>query len=204
MRLRALASLLGVVAMVRVVPSCTDESIVLATVPSTDAGAPAAPVRCVDQSACPTGTFCAKGSCTDTTGTCQLYPAFCDPTENPVCGCTDQITYFNDCLRMSAGIAASIPGECPFDNATPCGGDQKLACPDPTQTCAQLLGFKGGCQVTFPGTCWVLPSTCPPPQPGADLWDSCSNQSSSCVDTCTAISTGGAYRRANQCQPPSQ
>jgi hypothetical protein len=200
-RVRFAASIALVLATLRALSSCTDAPIVIASVPASDAGTPAEPVACLSLSDCPGGTFCSKTSCSaDAVGSCQLFPAYCDPTEKPVCGC-DQITYFNTCLRQSAGIVFETANECAFDNATPCAGEQNLDCPDGSQ-CARLLGSKGPCQDDFPGTCWALPATCPTPIPGADRWDSCANPSMSCLDTCTAISGGGAFQRSPPCSPP--
>ena len=174
--------------------SCTQETVVLATIPSTDAGAPVAPVRCTDS--CPEGLYCSKTSCGDPAGTCQLPRIDCGQAEPPVCGC-DGITYFNDCLRQANGIAASTEGECPLGPSF-CGGATNAPCPSGSM-CAQLGGFPHGpCPPDAPGTCWVLPPTCPPPS-APDRWDSCMPSSTTCLDTCTAIRAGGAYRRSQSC-----
>jgi hypothetical protein len=209
MRLRRVARFVGALAalgaLLRSAPSCTSDSIVIASIPVSDAGKTTPPpLRCTDNSDCPKPTFCSKTACTDTTGTCEL-PAVCgDEPYSPECACSNGVapgvTYFSDCLRQSAGESSYTAGECTFEEAQLCGEGYGGACPDPTESCAQLSGFKGACQTNFPGTCWVLPATCPTPPP-PDRWDSCTT-SATCVDTCTAIATGGAYRRAPPCSPP--
>ena len=198
-------SFAALAAVASTTPSCTQESIVLATLPATDAGSPPTPpARCVNSTTCAAGTFCSKTACSDATGTCELIPAVCDQQpENPVCGC-DAITYYNDCLRQAASIAASTPDACRSDAFTPCTTDGSLPCPDPSaQKCAVLIGGggKGQCPQDFPGTCWVVPQACPTTPDGTDRWDAC-NQSQYCVDTCDAIASGQPFRRSNMCQPP--
>jgi hypothetical protein len=197
-------SFAALAALASTTPSCTQESIVLATLPTTDAGSPPTPARCVDSTSCAAGTFCSKTTCSDATGTCELAPPVCDQQpENPVCGC-DAITYYNDCLRQAAGIMASTPEACRSDSFTPCTTDGSLPCPEPaTQKCAVLIsgGGKGGCPQGFPGTCWVVPQACPTTPDGTDRWDAC-NQSQYCVDTCDAIASGQPFRRSDMCQPP--
>jgi hypothetical protein len=194
-------SFAALAALTATTPSCTEPPIVLASVPSTDAGSPATPVRCVDSKSCPAGSYCSKATCSSTTGSCALFPAVCGQDENPVCGC-DSVTYYNPCLSQAAGVPAYTPSECPFDNTTPCGGEGSLACPDPTtQSCALLVGSKGQCPDGVVGTCWVLPATCPTGPDGADQWDACDG-SEHCANTCEAIRSGNPYRRASQCPAP--
>jgi hypothetical protein len=205
---RLAGALLALGALLRGVPSCTTESIVLATVSATHAGKPPAlsATPCNDNSDCKEPTFCSKTSCSATTGTCEV-PTVCtgDESFSPECACTNGlapgVTYFNDCVRQQAFEPSYTAGPCsPPDEVTLCE-DGYPPCAS-GQSCAQL-GFKGACQTSFPGTCWVLPSTCPTPPPGADRWDSCTT-SDTCVDTCTAIATGGPYRHSvgNECLAP--
>jgi hypothetical protein len=186
-------ALLGGVALAVLAPACADEAIPLATIPASDAGIPQAPTRCLDSFGCPSDSYCAKESCGDAAGTCQLAQVVCTEPA-PVCGC-DGITYFNDCLRQGSGIVASTPGQCQ-NTALHCGGLGGESCPTGA-TCAQLQRFHDQCSFDVPGTCWVLPSNCPD-TPGTDLWDSCDN-GPQCVDTCTAIKSGARYRRAGLC-----
>jgi hypothetical protein len=194
---RLAACALLVATAIAVASGCTDETIVLASLPTTDAGAPApAPIRCVTIADCPTTDYyCSMTSCDAQTGTCVLAPVVCDPSEAPVCGC-DNITYFNDCLREANGIAASTPNPC-MNNPQLCGGPSNTQCPDGA-LCARLGLIHGPCTDAIPGTCWFLPAKCPTTPP-PDLWDSCDSAGALCVDTCNAITQGGAYRRSLKC-----
>jgi hypothetical protein len=180
-------------AVVALAPSCKDETIVLASVHGVDGGGGPA-VRCTTIDECPTGSFCSKVDCHDAAGTCEPFPAVCGDDEHPVCGC-DGITYFNDCLRRGAGVAAARDDECGHEAV---GCDDAVSCPEATY-CARLLGFGGppGCPPGIHGTCWILPTTCPPPS-HADRWNACAG-GSQCVDTCTAIRTGAPHVRASSC-----
>jgi hypothetical protein len=190
------ASLVGVSVLFSALASCTQETVILATVQEMDAGPMNFPQRCTDS--CASGFYCAKDTCSDPAGSCLLPPIDCEASEAPVCGC-DGITYFNDCLRMAAGIAASTPGECRA-GVSLCAGPTNATCPAGS-VCAQLGAFlpKGMCPTNPPGSCWVLPPVCPPPS-AVDRWDSCSD-GMTCLDTCTAIRTTGVYRRSQTCSP---
>jgi hypothetical protein len=189
-------------------PACTDETIVVATIPDTDAGQPSAtPQRCTAKSDCPDDSYCSKKACGETSGTCELYP-LCDDQlqKDPVCDCETGVTYFNECWRRAAGASVSIPGRCGMNgtSAAPCGGPSNLACPDPLALCGRLLGPEGGpCPPPdAPGHCWVLPTHCPPPPTtDPDLWVACgSGFPPQCVDTCDAIRNGGLFHRAFHCE----
>lgn len=176
--------------------ACSNETIILASIPVNDSGAPAAPQKCIDSSTCPTGYYCDLPACGALVGgTCELPPPVCDSTEDPHCGC-DHVTYFNDCLRRANGVTASTPGPCQ-ETGILCGGPVG-GCPDGA-LCAQLGGFiHGACDHPVPGTCWVVPASCAPTTP-FDYWDSCSGTGGDCLSTCAAIRAGGAYRRSQQC-----
>jgi hypothetical protein len=191
------AAALVVVGGLLAIPGCSNETIVLASIPVTDSGIPAPPPqRCAESSTCPTGYYCSMPSCDAQTGTCVLPPAVCDATESPVCGC-DHITYFNDCLRQANGVSASTASPCQ-DTGWPCGPFVPGSCPDGAK-CAQLGGFMHGpCDHDIPGTCWVLPASCVTTTP-SDYWDSCVDTGGACLDLCSAIRAGGPYRRSQQC-----
>jgi hypothetical protein len=185
----------ALLALVALASSCADEAIPLATIPATDGGATPRPTPCINANDCPADSYCSMASCSDAAGVCKVAQIDCIPPEAPVCGC-DNITYFNDCLRQAAGIRSFTPGQCEDNVAARCGGPLNGACPDPSQRCARLERIHGPCPHDLLGTCWVLPSLCPPP--GTVLWDTC-DEGPQCVDTCTAIRSGVAYERAAQC-----
>jgi hypothetical protein len=185
-------AVLAVLAAVVVLSACSDDSIVLAKLPSADAQAPS--IRCTVPGDCPSGTYCEKTTCGAAAGTCELFPALCPSVEEPVCGC-DGITYLDDCLRKANGATGSRQGPCRLDDGTTCGGLQNVACPTGT-VCGRLLGFGGPCDPSALGMCWMLPATCPT-GPSPNRWDAC-GPGPQCASTCEAIKSGGAYRRA-QC-----
>lgn len=180
------------------ITACTEDPILLASVPEVeDAGRPVKNVRCVQSSECDPGFFCNKVDCDEPAGKCERYPPTCaDATEAIVCGC-DGVTYFNDCLRRAAGIASSRPGPCGSD-ALECGRTGDAACPEGA-ACARLFGFgPEACNPGIPGTCWILPALCPP-STSVDRWDDCVPHSGKCIDTCNAVRSERAYRRAKYC-----
>jgi hypothetical protein len=191
--------------------ACTSEEIVLAHLPPPpDAGVPSENKRCVDATDCSATAFCAHKACDDVAGTCEALPVVCDEAPMPVCGC-DGVTYWNDCLRRAAGIAAMTPGEC-AEAARVCRGAQKGGhggfgpdddCPAGA-FCARLLPSMpigtptGGCPSDVPGTCWALPAVCPE-RGGPDRWTACEPGAIGCTSTCEAIRTGRPHRRAMAC-----
>jgi hypothetical protein len=180
--------------------SCSSGDVILATIPASDDSGSSEPLRCGSISDCPSGEYCGKVACGDTTGTCELYPAECaNLVHRAVCGC-DGITYFDDCLRQASGTESSTEGPCWLGSARTCGGASGGTCPQGA-TCAHLGGFgPGTCDPSTEGTCWVIPATCPPPSQSYDEWVSCQGGfQAPCVDTCNAILDGGAYHRAQQC-----
>lgn len=177
-----------------VLVACGSENIDLTKPPATDSGTTS--LRCSQLGDCPSGSYCHKNTCGESTGTCELFPAQCTNEDEPVCGC-DRITYFNDCLRRASGIAASTPGPCRFQDNTPCGGMKQTPCPDGS-LCAKFLG-PGPCPMDAMGSCWVIPATCPGPNKSNPEWDSCPMMGPKCLDTCSAIRMGGSYHRAFMC-----
>lgn len=178
--------------------SCSDEVIVLAKVPFSDAGPTASLTRCVDLNDCPVGSFCERAACGDSAGVCQPFPSVCDDDEHPVCGC-DGITYFNDCLRQAAGVSFNHPDVCRV--GTTCIDPN--GCPSGTE-CGHLLGLEGdprSCAPGAAGNCWVLPAMCPRPT-RAERWNECTPNPGGlpCIDTCQAIRSGRSYVRARRCQ----
>jgi hypothetical protein len=173
--------------------ACKEETIVLANVKGVDGGGGGPGVRCTISDDCPNGSFCEKPDCNAAAGTCEPFPAVCSDDLSPVCGC-DGITYFNDCFRRGGGAASARNDECGHD-AISC--DDQRGCPEGAY-CARLLGFDHGpgCGPDSHGTCWVLPTTCPPPS-NSDRWTPCGG--SDCVDTCNAIRSGKPHARASSC-----
>jgi hypothetical protein len=186
-----------------ILPACSGPEVVLATIPAGNEAGANTYIRCGDTADCPTGLYCDKPACNAEAGTCEFFPGECDDAPSTaVCGC-DGVTYFSDCLRKGAGIAASTPGECSLPAASTCGGSSNTACPTGLY-CAQLLGMgSNACGVNVRGTCWSLPSTCPTPTPGPDQWIACQG-GGACLDTCSAIQAGGVFARAQSCREPGR
>ncbi len=190
--------------------SCSDEQIVLATLPPTfDGGMPGDGRRCVEDKDCTTTEFCARVACGDVAGTCADAPVVCEEEGHPVCGC-DGVTYWNDCLRRSRGITSSTPGECGY-NARSCHHGTKSGPPgDPSicpagTFCAHLQSLAGDvpsppdfCGPNAPGSCWALPVVCPD-HAGPDRWIACGAPQAVCTTTCDAIRSGTTYARAKSC-----
>lgn len=190
------ALVIGFAIVAAILTACGDETIVIATAPATDGGSSS---RCLASSDCGPGLFCEKQACSDLAGTCMPFPAHCHGDEAPVCGC-DGVTYFNDCLRRAAGIAAASGDEC-GSNAKLCGGPGDPACPDGA-SCARLLGFTRDPKACAGarGRCWTVPVKCPPPA-NDDRWNECGavGSGATCVDTCEAIFSGAPFVRASRC-----
>lgn len=156
---------------------------------------------CAKNDDCPPSRVCAKETCASERGICEPEPLFCEATPAPVCGC-DNVTYWNDCVRRSAGVAASTRGECragaaECDTARDCGVDGAV--------CARLLptGPIDMCP-PGPGTCWVLPEEqCDPGD--SRRWVECVPPGAPlppfpppCVDTCRALQSGRPHIAARR------
>lgn len=217
----AIVTMLGAVVLVS---ACAEEEIVLARLPrGRDAGPEVEAKRCIDDSDCTGKTFCERTACGDVAGICAARSLVCEDAPSPVCGC-DGITYWNDCLRRSAGITATvISRECQPPIAQLCGikqpppppgpGGEPGPGPDPNQgcpggsVCARLLfpsksdpnPSPKDCAFEFPGTCWALPAICPA-SPGPDRWTVCGIPGPKCTTTCDAIRSGVPHLRATACQ----
>jgi hypothetical protein len=213
MSLRTRACALASTLVITLVGACSSEEIVLARIPaSLDDDALGAPMRCADNDDCAPHGFCARARCDDVAGACEPRPVVCADEASPVCGC-DGITYWNDCVRLAAGVTAMTAGEC-TNRPRACGGRRDgpqgggtdptspERCPDGT-FCARLLPPSSDpgarCPPDVPGTCWALPAACPK-DPGSDRWLSCGGpEPSQCETTCDAIRTGEAHSRARAC-----
>lgn len=151
---------------------------------------------CRNNDDCPPSRVCAKIYCTDELGACEPEPLFCEATPDPVCGC-NQVTYWNDCVRRSAGVPASTTGEC---RAGAASCDVAEDCGVADAVCARLRprGSLDMCP-PGPGTCWVLPKEqCDPGDPRR--WVECVPPGvplptfpPPCIDTCTALMSGRTH-----------
>jgi hypothetical protein len=210
---RVAVVLAATIAALALASACSDEEIVLATVPSSEGGSREQLKRCVVNTDCSATMFCSRRDCDDVGGTCEPRPVVCDEAPMPVCGC-DGITYWNDCLRRTVGATVMRPGEC-SDTARLCGRGSSPpgpggpgspgpeTCP-PGLSCARLLPpdlditMPALCPPDLPGTCWALPAICPE-RGGPDRWISCDPTKSFCASTCEAIRSGEPHKRATAC-----
>ena len=153
---------------------------------------------CQTTNDCDPTWYCQKQNCSAVSGVCLPRPNTDDPVRLAVCGCEDNITYWNDTLRQKRGISASFPGECTFgvigcvsDEA--CGTDSSA---DANMRCSRKLPSVNACSMPGSGQCWVVPSDCTgtgdrarylpcPPPPGAPA--------PPCMTTCQAMNSGSPY-----------
>ncbi|MGH7269350.1 MAG: Kazal-type serine protease inhibitor domain-containing protein [Polyangiaceae bacterium] len=191
--------------MVLSIGACGSENVLVASLPDPDAGG----LACGNASDCPPGSLCSMPSCGATEGVCAREPlrSACTETESPVCGC-DKVTYYNDCLRLAAGVRAASPGACPFGAGKPCTTtcEEGATCarvepvaltPILTAICSMPAASPASVPALWPGSCWVLPDACPPGARG-DVRSFCPI-GAQCLDTCTAIRTGGLYVNSQTC-----
>jgi hypothetical protein len=154
---------------------------------------------CRSNDDCPPSRVCVKNDCQAEWGECEPEPLFCEATPAPVCGC-DNVTYWNDCVRRSAGVPASFPGECraaavACDDANDCGVEDAA--------CSRLRS-RGSIDMCppGPGICWVLPKEhCDPGD--SRRWVECVPPGAPlppfpppCIDTCTALMSGRPHIQA--------
>lgn len=133
-------------------------------------------ILCHGDSGCAGGSFCEFDSCTASSGRCRSLPSGCDAALAPSCGCSG-VTYWNDCLRVSAGETQAASGACAGPNAEACGGVDEAPCAD-----NGLCVVAAGCGSGMDGTCWDVPC----PQLDAGVRYSSCDASLTCVDVCSA------------------
>ncbi|MDQ2644539.1 MAG: hypothetical protein M3020_12030 [Myxococcota bacterium] len=157
-------------------------------------------LRCKTDMDCQGAWWCQKPDCFATYGQCTPLQVFCNEPPAPVCGCNG-ITYWSDCVRREATIAAATPGECRLE-ARPCSRAEDCGTED--AECAFLYPRPDRCDEPPSGTCWVLPRDCPSGDElrGDARWIECLEPGAplppdfpKCVDTCTAIRSVRAHVR---------
>ncbi len=157
-------------------------------------------LRCKTDLDCQSSWWCQKPDCFAVFGQCTPLQVFCNEPPVPVCGCNG-ITYWSDCVRREALIAAATPGECRAE-ARPCSRAEDCGTED--AECAFLYPRPDRCDEPPSGTCWVLPRDCPGGNElrGDARWIECLEPGAplppdfpKCVDTCTAIRSGRAHVR---------
>lgn len=146
-----------------------------------DAAVPPSDECTAEKPGCGAGEVCQLPGCTGK-GKCVAASAF---GTDPVCGC-DKLTYASIALARN-NVAYRGSGECTKDAATPCTGScsggakcnlrmSSLACLDNS------------------GTCWRMPSACPPAAKGFRLCGT-----ATCASACEAVSQNKKYFQDGLC-----
>jgi hypothetical protein len=190
--LRVVLGYAPVLGSLALAPGCGTDDVIVATLPAeveADAGA-GADSGCSTNDDCQPAEFCARTSCNEAYGTCEVRPLLCDDQQGPSCGC-DGVSYWNDCLRMQYGATASQSGSC-STGAASCMDQNALDCPVIGAACAKLLPPGVACPPDTLGACWVLPVECPQ-MDLPDRWNACDDRMD-CEDTCQAIRSGQPHR----------
>jgi len=119
-------------------------------------------IPCQSNADCGLSWFCQKPDCSATAGVCWPLPISEEPQFQPVCGCEDNITYWNETQRQLAGISASTPGQCQSASAKTCMSSDECG---PYGACRQVLPGLNDCgsQQLGPGQCWAIPDDCTSP-----------------------------------------
>ena len=139
---------------------------------------------------CGVGSFCDAVGCG--IGTCKLATAESDLLA-PVCGC-DGVTYWNQTVAENKSATTKAKGECVIGLL--CGGSGHLKCPGAIR-CNFRQSVAGDCNQSNPnGTCWGLPTNCPPVLIGPTTRQ-CG--APACADACSLITLGQIYYPDNSC-----
>jgi hypothetical protein len=155
---------------------------------SAGAGGSIQPATCSDDNGCQSGQFCAKSSCTATSGTCKTKPLECSGTNatyNPVCGC-DHMTYYSPCVADREGVNVGSQGQCTVtDSCDRTTGGKSCV---PARALARCYRPRDSCTGTSPpmGTCWVMPDECPN-EPQVNRYCGGLTGNPSCVGFCEGI-----------------
>lgn len=159
--------------------SCDVVDLPIAEVPDGGGGRRPMGPPCADKSECRPGDLCLRATCGSALGHCVPRPPFCPNEFRPTCGC-DGVTYWNDCLRLSAGIeSVDEEGTCTL---APLACSMTAACPSGA-FCAYLREPQN-CGGSAPGQCYALPANCQSGPP--NHFFPCSG-GAQCLDACAAI-----------------
>jgi hypothetical protein len=97
-----------------------------------DAGTDAGPLA----QTCPAGQYCLTSGCDAKVGLCEPIAQDECETSNPECGCNG-MTYYNACVRQTAGVGRLAPGACDLGTARTC--DKPSECEVPNASCAAIV-----------------------------------------------------------------